>query len=62
VPAEPVGIAEIAERAGVASVTVRQWRRRHPDTFPAQRWRVSGQPAWDWPEIERWLSERARAQ
>ena len=60
-PADPVGVADIAERAGVAPVTVRQWRRRHPETFPRPRWTVSGQPAWDWPDIEGWLATRQPA-
>lgn len=58
--AEPVGVADIAVRAGVAAVTVRQWRRRHRD-FPAPRWTVSGQPAWDWADVESWLGRRVPA-
>lgn len=56
--ADPVGVIDVAARANVRPITVRQWRRRHAATFPAPRWTVSGQPAWDWHDVERWLAER----
>ena len=56
---EPVGVQEIAERAGVSEVTVRQWKRRYPG-FPRSRWTVSGQPAWDWQEVRAWVRKPRR--
>jgi len=53
-PIEPVGVQEIAQRAGVQQITVRKWRERHTG-FPRARWTVSGQPAWAWREVETWL-------
>jgi hypothetical protein len=49
---DPVGMAEIGERLGVRPQTVAQWRYR--DLLPPERWTVSGRPAWNWPDIERW--------
>lgn len=51
---EPVGVMEIAQRAHVHEVTVRQWRARYAD-FPKPSWTVSGQPAWDWEAVRGWL-------
>lgn len=48
----PVGAAEIAGRLGVRAQTVHTWRQRK--LLPPPRWTVSGQPAWDWSEIEEW--------
>jgi len=28
--------------------------------MPEPRWTVSGQPAWDWPEIETWARRTGR--
>jgi predicted DNA-binding transcriptional regulator AlpA len=54
----PVGAAEIAERLGVRPQTVHAWR--HRKRMPAPRWTVSGQPAWDWSEIEEWARRTGR--
>jgi hypothetical protein len=54
----PVGAAEIAERIGVRPQTVHAWR--HRKLMPAPRWTVSGQPAWDWSEIEDWARRTGR--
>lgn len=54
----PVGAAEIAERLGVRGQTVHTWRQRK--LMPAPRWTVSGQPAWDWSEIEEWARRTGR--
>jgi len=54
----PVGAAEIACRLGVKAQTVHTWRQR--GLLPAPRWTVSGQPAWDWPEIEEWAKRTGR--
>jgi predicted DNA-binding transcriptional regulator AlpA len=54
----PVGAAEIAKRLGVRAQTVHTWRQRK--LMPPPRWTVSGQPAWDWSEIEDWARETGR--
>lgn len=54
----PVGAAEIAERLGVRPQTVHTWRQRK--LMPQPRWTVSGQPAWDWSEIEAWAMRTGR--
>ena len=54
----PVGAAEIAARLGVRPQTVHTWR--HRKLMPTPRWTVSGQPAWDWPEIEVWARRTGR--
>ncbi len=54
----PVGAAEIASRLGVKAQTVHTWRQR--GLLPLPRWTVSGQPAWDWPEIEEWAKRTGR--
>lgn len=54
----PVGAAEIAARLGVRPQTVHAWR--HRQLMPRPRWTVSGQPAWEWPEIEAWARRTGR--
>ena len=54
----PVGAAEVAERLRVKPQTVHTWR--HRKLMPEPRWAVSGQPAWDWAEIEAWAKETGR--
>jgi predicted DNA-binding transcriptional regulator AlpA len=54
----PVGAAEIAQRLGVRGQTVHTWRQRK--LMPPPRWTVSGQPAWDWNEIEEWARRTGR--
>jgi predicted DNA-binding transcriptional regulator AlpA len=56
----PVGAAEIAERLGVKPQTVHTWRQR--EVMPEPRWQVSGQPAWDWSEVEEWARRTGRLQ
>ncbi len=56
---QPVGVLEIAQRAGVHEVTVRQWKARYP-SFPRPLWTVSGQPAWDWADVQEWLKVTPR--
>ncbi len=53
-----VGAAEIAVRLRVRPQTVHTWR--HRKLMPEPRWIVSGQPAWDWPEIEAWARRTGR--
>ncbi len=54
----PVGAAEIATRLGVRPQTVHAWRQRK--LLPEPRWTVSGQPAWDWVEVESWAKRSGR--
>jgi len=54
----PVGAAEVAARLGVKPRTVHTWR--HRNLMPAPRWTVSGQPAWEWAEVETWAKHTAR--
>jgi hypothetical protein len=54
----PVGAAEIAVRLRVKPQTVHAWRHRR--LMPSPRWTVSGQPAWDWSEIEAWARRTGR--
>ena len=54
----PVGAAEIAARLGVKPQTVHMWR--HREIMPEPRWTVSGQPAWEWREIEAWARRTGR--
>ena len=53
-----MGAAEIAARLGVKPQTVHMWR--HRKLMPEPRWTVSGQPAWDWSEIEAWARRTGR--
>ena len=52
----PVGVAEIGERLGVRQQTVAQWKLR--GVLPPPRWTVSRHPAWNWPDIEEWATQR----
>jgi hypothetical protein len=54
----PVGAAEIAERLRVKPQTVHAWRQRR--LLPEPRWVVSGQPAWDWVDVEAWARATGR--
>jgi len=54
----PVGAAEIAKRLGVRPQTVHAWR--HRKRMPEPHWTVSGQPAWDWAEVESWAKRTGR--
>jgi hypothetical protein len=58
-PPVPVGVTEIAERAGVERATVEAWTRR-PVGFPAPQWPVGGRRAWDWREVRAWLQRTGR--
>lgn len=55
---EPVGVLEIADRLGVKQQTVAMWKYR--GLLPEPKWVVSGSPAWDWKDIERWADETGR--
>ena len=46
-----MGLVEITKRLDVRQKTVDMWRQRER---PPPMWVVGGQPAWNWPYIERW--------
>lgn len=59
----PVGVREIAARAGVSEITVRKWVERHdasPAPFPRPVGPVSGHHAWWWHEVVEWLATTGR--
>lgn len=56
---ELVGIAEIADRAGVLPDTVHKWRTRHTD-FPEPHTELAAGPVWRWLDIENWLTATNR--
>lgn len=56
---QPVGLAEIAERLGVARQTAAMWNYRK--LLPDPKWRISGQPAWNWPDIQKWADQTGRS-
>jgi hypothetical protein len=53
-----VGVKEIADRLDVRQQTVSMWRFR--ELLPEPRWAVSGMPAWEWRDIERWARKTGR--
>ena len=57
--ADPVGVAEIAARAGVSSSAVGLWRARYAD-FPPPLFTTGGGrfPVWSWPTVARWIEAR----
>ena len=56
---DPVGVTEIADRAGVKPDTVQKWRTRH-DSFPPPAVALSMGPIWDWHVVAEWLDARHR--
>lgn len=55
-PAELVGLAEIAIRAGTTNATVANWAKRHAD-FPAPVRNLICGPVYAWPQVAAWLDE-----
>jgi hypothetical protein len=55
---DPVGELEIGQRLGVRAQTVAQWHYR--GQLPPPRWTVSGRPAWNWPDLERWARQTGK--
>lgn len=55
---ELVGIAEIAQMAGVSTVLVSTWRKRHADSFPAVIGPLKGGPVFRRSDVAAWLDER----
>lgn len=53
-----VGVADIADRLGVSRATVDQWKWR--GRLPQPKWSISGNPAWDWADIEAWARKTGR--
>lgn len=55
---DPVGISEIAERLKARPQTVSMWKFR--GLLPHPRWTVSGLPAWEWKDVEKWAKSSGR--
>jgi hypothetical protein len=55
---DPMGVSDIAIRAGVAPATVRSWQLR--GRFPQAPYVVSGQAAWEWRDVEALVMSRAK--
>lgn len=51
---DAVGVAEIADRAGVKPNTVMVWRQRHDD-FPAPIVELKMGPVWFWADVQPWV-------
>jgi transposase-like protein len=58
-PADLVGVAEIADRLGVGTSVVHDWRRRHSD-FPKPLVRLRMGLVWAWPQVDRWARSTGR--
>jgi hypothetical protein len=54
-----VGVAEIAERLGVGTSVVHDWRRRHAD-FPEPVLRLRMGLIWAWKDVEAWARRTGR--
>jgi len=54
-----VGVAEIAERLGVGTSVVHDWRRRHAD-FPAPVVQLRMGLIWAWADVETWARSTSR--
>lgn len=55
-----VGAKEIADRLGVSSSVVHDWRRRH-QAFPEPVTQLSMGLVWSWLEVQRWAKSTGRA-
>ncbi len=53
-----MGINEIAQRLNARPQTVSMWKFR--GLLPNPKWTVSGQPAWEWKEVEKWARTTKR--
>lgn len=58
---DPVGIVDIAERAGVSKSAVRMWIYRRSD-FPPEAGRVNADRWWHWPDVDAWLRDNGLPQ
>lgn len=58
-PDLPLGMVDIARRAGVTPDAVKKWRARHAD-FPRPAGQVAGSPVWWWPPVRQWLHDTSR--
>lgn len=56
--ADPVGLAEIADRMEVPRQTAKTWRARN--LLPPPRYVVSRSPAWEWADIVKWARDTGR--
>lgn len=58
-PDELVGVAEIAERLGVGTSVVHDWRRRH-GAFPEPILRLHMGLLWAWHDVAAWARATGR--
>lgn len=56
--ADPVTLAEIADRLGLHRQTPKQWRLRKE--FPEPKWHPAGAPLWEWNDVLKWLRKTGR--
>jgi len=54
-----VGVAEIAQRLGMGTSVVHDWRRRHEE-FPEPVLRLRMGLVWSWKEIASWAKQTGR--
>ncbi len=59
-PDELVGVAEIADAAGVTRGRVSQWAAAGTLGFPAPVAHLAAGPVWCWPAVAAWLAETNR--
>jgi len=58
---DPVGITDIARRAGVKRDTAKKWTERKPDGFPEPHpQKIVGRRVWEWSAIHSWLMRTGR--
>lgn len=58
-PEDLVGVAEIAERLGVGTSVVHDWRRRH-DAFPDPVRELRMGFVWAWDDVAEWARASGR--
>lgn len=56
--ADPVSLAEIAQRLGVQHNTAQVWNKR--GRLPPPTWRLAIGPVWDWSVIWTWAKRTGR--
>jgi predicted DNA-binding transcriptional regulator AlpA len=57
--ADLVGVAEIADRLGLGTSVMHDWRRRHPE-FPEPVLRLKMGLVWSWSEVAAWAKQTGR--
>lgn len=52
--ADPVGLAQIADRLGRPYNTVKKWRQRYAESWPKPRGMVGNVDWYEWEDIKEW--------